>query len=134
MADIWSYEAAKERHLAQGPRFFFGTPRQIDIFLTKDIKAEPLRVTVQAYTTLQQPEDSYSNPRQVGFPGDCVPSHRKLRRWVEDQVGRSSGSALRHVLPNFLMAYTHEGAGMPRVSSNSHFHFSPLFHRCTDNS
>lgn len=104
--------------MARSSRFFFGNPRRIDIFLTKDFRTEPLTVTVQAYTILKQPEDPHSNPRHIGFTNECVPSHRRLRHWVEEHVGRTSGTALKHVLPNFLMAYTREGAGMPRVRSN----------------
>lgn len=111
--DIWSVNAAEEEQLRLDPRFFTGKAREISIFFSTDVKSSALRAIVQAYRSQDGTEE---NPRKAAFPRDRVPSYPELQRWAEEQIYCETSNDFKHLLQNFLLAYSSEGYGLPKVS------------------
>lgn len=110
--DIWSVKAAEEEQLRLDPRFFTGMARKISIFFSTDVNSSALRTTVQAYRSQDGTEENLS---KAAFPRDSVPSYPDLQRWAEAQIYREAGNDFKHLLQNFLLAYSDEGYGLPKV-------------------
>ena len=94
------------------PRFFTGKQRDIAVYFSRDVNSSTLRATVQAYRSQDGTEE---NPRKAAFPREKVPSHHELQKWVESQIQRENGSDFKNLLQNFLLAYSEEGKGLPKV-------------------
>lgn len=98
-------------HLRE-PKFFAGMPRQIEVYFTKDIKnATGLLVTVQAYHTSQEG----GTAKTAAFPRDLAPSAHQLQVWAEAQIKQEYRENFQTAIPNFLMAYAHDGHGLEKV-------------------
>lgn len=93
-------------------RFFAGKPREIFVYFTRDTALSALRATVQAY---RSQDGSEEHPRKAAFPREKVPSHFELQKWVEQQIMFETGNDFRHLVQNFLLAYSEEGHGLPKV-------------------
>lgn len=115
-ADIWSEDAAEEEMLCNGPRFHTGNPKKILLYLTKDSSSTPLKVTVQAYRPHGEANEA-GGLRLADFPRDEVPSHGQLQGWVEEEIKREGTKKFRLALQSFMLAYSLDGEGLPRVSN-----------------
>lgn len=104
--------------MCSGPRFYTGKPRAISVFFTKDPTSPSLRATVQAYRAQAESEENGSL-RTADFPRDSVPSHQMLQTWVEHQIRRDHKPDFQHALQSFLLAYSDDGKGLPKVRTLS---------------
>lgn len=52
---------------------------------------------------------------KADFPRDCVPSHELLQRWVEDQIQTEQRSDFQYAAQSFVLAYSEQGWGLPKV-------------------
>lgn len=112
--DVWSTNPEEEEQLCSGPRFYTGKPRDISVFFTPDPSFPALRATVQAYRSQGGSEENGSLSK-ADFPRDCVPSHELLQRWVEDQIQTEQRSDFQYAAQSFVLAYSAEGWGLPKV-------------------
>ncbi|CEJ85813.1 hypothetical protein VHEMI03923 [[Torrubiella] hemipterigena] len=112
-ADVWSKSAIEEFHHLREPKFYAGTPREIEVYFTKDIKnAVGLAVTVQAYRTSLDG----ATTKTAAFPRDLAPSAQQLQAWAEAQIRQEYRENFQTAIPNFLMAYAHDGHGLEKHS------------------
>lgn len=109
--DVWSKDPYAEEQLCSCARRYFGTPREITIFLTTDLKSPALRAIVQPYKS----NDDSDEAKKADFPRDHVPSHEALQRWVEGQIKREYKSDFPRALQSFLLAYSEGGRSLPKV-------------------
>lgn len=112
-SDVWSLNPSKEENFRSSPRFFTGKPREISIFFSRDPSSPPLRAFVQAYRWNHKSDDG--KLEKAAFARDFVPSHEMLQSWVENQVQYEQGSDFQQAVQTFLLAYSHDGYGLPRV-------------------
>ena len=68
---------------------------------------------MQAYRWNDEKDDS--KVEKAAFVRDLIPSHKKLIQWVEGQIRLEKGRDFRSAVQRFLMAYSQDGAGLPRV-------------------
>lgn len=103
----------EEEQLCSGPRFHKGHLREITVYLTQDTDSSTLQVWAQAYG---ERSDETGSSRLVGFTRDTVPSHGMLQLWAEKEIEREPNKDFCSALQKFLLAYAHDGEGLPKVS------------------
>ncbi|UNI14947.1 hypothetical protein JDV02_001524 [Purpureocillium takamizusanense] len=124
--DVWSKDPYAEEQLCSCARRYFGTPREITIFLTTDLKSPALRAIVQPYKS----NDDSDEAKKADFPRDHVPSHEALQRWVEGQIRREYNSAdFPRALQSFLLAYSEGGRSLPKHDLVDNVHKMNCFFR-----
>lgn len=112
--DVWSMKAREEDMICAGPRFWTGKPRDISIYFSSDTSLPALHATVQAYRSHDGIEDA-GGLRTADFPREMVPSYQMLQQWVETLIEKERKSDFQHSLQLFLLAYSRDGHGLPKV-------------------
>ncbi|OAQ81894.1 hypothetical protein PCL_07144 [Purpureocillium lilacinum] len=123
--NVWSKDPYAEEQLCSCARRYFGTPREITIFLTTDLKSPALRAIVQPYKS----NDDSDEAKKADFPRDHVPSHEALQRWVEGQIKREYKSDFPRALQSFLLAYSEGGRSLPKHDLVDNVHKMNCFFR-----
>ncbi len=130
--DVWSKDPSKEEQFRSSPTLFTGKPKEIAIFLSRDARCPPLRASVQAYRWNDEKDDS--KVEKAAFVRELVPSHQSLIQWVERQIELENRADFQSAIRRFLMAYSHEGIGLPRVRHGIFPHQDHQLTKCSTRS
>jgi hypothetical protein len=112
--DVWSRDPQKEEQFRSSPTLFTGKCRKISIFFSSQPTSPSLSAVVQAYRWNDERDDG--KVEKAAFVRDLIPSHQTLMRWIEEQIQYESKTDFPSTLQRFLMIYSQEGVGLPRVS------------------
>lgn len=112
-ADVWSKDPSKEEQFRSSPTLFTGKPREISVFFSRDAHSPALSAFVQAYRWNDERDDS--KVEKAAFVRDSIPSHQKLLHWVERQIQLDQGNDFPSAIHRFLLAYSRDGTGLPKV-------------------
>lgn len=112
--DVWSKDPQKEEQFRSSPTLFTGKRREISVFFSREPGSPSLSAVVQAYRWNDERDDS--KVEKAAFVRDLIPSHQTLLKWIEDQIQYEQRPDFPSTLQRFLLAYSQEGVGLPRVS------------------